>query len=676
MPSMLNKKIKLKLLKVKLHRHEAHLTLWRMLAFVLIFGSIGTYFLWKSFAAVPVVASIEAETMTIPAGASVVSDSTASSSNGILMTANATATSSAPLSFSAVANQITVRAKGVQCNGAPQIIVKVDNVPVLTTSVSSSGWTDYSAAVNLASGPHAVAVSFSNDFTKYKGGSRKFVCTRDLSVDKLTFFGASGDISAPSVASLTATPGDQQIALSWTAATDNVGVTKYEVWKDNAYVTGLTGDVRTYNVAGLTNGTAYSFRVVAYDAAGNYANSNTISATPAGTTVGTGPGTTVACTSTPAPFPSRLKAVGRNLVDENGCVMPKMKGFNIHASTGPNDPWVWEDAHFKDISANNGKVLRTVIKWNAYESTQGVINEGNLLALDKHIARAQRNGIYVILDLHLNVGAVPTWTTAGDDETEKYAIYGQKITQTLAQRYSVARAADGLTIDPRTVIGFNLNEPPQDGATINGNNSIPTFEAQQRQMIDWFRKAGSPGWIGFVSLAYANQKPQLTAPRISANPDAYDSVGGNVVFVAHDYLVYNDSTDPNTDSRQSNGALADTRFANPGAHWLALADPHSFPTDPTLVTRAKAQMKGYLAPFNTYADAAQMPLMVGEFGWSNATGFNGKCEYYKAKREAMNSVNSAIQLHWIYGTDPARDRWSAKSGTTWDPDVLAWLQAP
>jgi hypothetical protein len=477
----------------------------------------------------------------------------------------------------------------------------------------------------------------------------------------------------PTQSVLTAVPGNQQVALSWTESTDNVGVVRYQVYKNTTeYVTDLPATARNYTVTGLTNGQTYNFRVVAFDAAGNYKNSNIVAIAP---TSGTPIGTSVC--STPAPFPSRLKTSGRNLIDENGCIVPKMKGFNMHAATTAGSSWTWPNSDYADIANNGGKVLRTVVIWSAYEAQQGVLNPTNLAALDTHIARAQRNGLYVILELHLNVGRVPSWATSGDDETDKYLIYGQNITQTLAQRYNVARTADGITINPKTVLGFSLNEPPQDGTTTNGNNSIPTFESTQRQMIRWFRQAGATNWIGFVTLAYANQKPYVNSPRISANPDAYDEVGGNVVFDAHDYLVYNDSTDPNTDSRQASGVLADTRYFNPGAHWLALADPHSFPSDLTLATRAKSQMKAYLKPFDTYATAANMPLMIGEFGWNgDTTGGTGKTAYYAAKREAIDSVRPVIETHWIYANSKTQDQWSAKtSATTWDPDVLAWLKS-
>lgn len=67
------------------------------------------------------------------------------------------------------------------------------------------------------------------------------------------------------------------IDLSWTAATDNVGVTEYNVYQ-GATVVGLTTDI-TYTITSLTPDTSYSFRVTARDAAGNESGfSNTITA--------------------------------------------------------------------------------------------------------------------------------------------------------------------------------------------------------------------------------------------------------------------------------------------------------------------------------------------------------------------------------------------------------------
>lgn len=68
--------------------------------------------------------------------------------------------------------------------------------------------------------------------------------------------------------------------LSWTAATDNVSVTGYDVYQNGIKInlTNITGT--TYNVTGLSPATTYGYYVKAKDAAGNQsANSSTLNVT-------------------------------------------------------------------------------------------------------------------------------------------------------------------------------------------------------------------------------------------------------------------------------------------------------------------------------------------------------------------------------------------------------------
>ncbi|MFD8011707.1 carbohydrate binding domain-containing protein [Streptomyces sp. NPDC058955] len=89
----------------------------------------------------------------------------------------------------------------------------------------------------------------------------------DLSLDGPG--GGGGDTQAPSapaglqVASKTAS----SVTLAWTAATDNVGVTGYDVYQGATKVSTVTGTTAT--VGGLAPSTAYTFTVRARDAAGN-----------------------------------------------------------------------------------------------------------------------------------------------------------------------------------------------------------------------------------------------------------------------------------------------------------------------------------------------------------------------------------------------------------------------
>ena len=72
--------------------------------------------------------------------------------------------------------------------------------------------------------------------------------------------------TAPSLSSSSKT--ETTIDLSWTAATDDIAVTGYKVYKDATLETTL-GNVLSYQITGLTASTAYNFTVTALDAAGN-----------------------------------------------------------------------------------------------------------------------------------------------------------------------------------------------------------------------------------------------------------------------------------------------------------------------------------------------------------------------------------------------------------------------
>jgi chitodextrinase len=79
---------------------------------------------------------------------------------------------------------------------------------------------------------------------------------------------------------LTATPiSASRINLSWNASLDNVAVSGYEVRRNGALLATL-GTVTVYQDAGLAASTAYSYRVRAFDAAGNQSPlSSSVSAT-------------------------------------------------------------------------------------------------------------------------------------------------------------------------------------------------------------------------------------------------------------------------------------------------------------------------------------------------------------------------------------------------------------
>jgi hypothetical protein len=128
---------------------------------------------------------LEAEGMSLSASQGMVfSDANASGGRGLLIWSDGSASES----FTTTGvRSVSVRARGDQCAGAPQMVVAIDGNAVLRASVSSAGWATYAAPAAPADGPHTVTVSFTND---YLGDG----CDRNLRVDAIEF---SPTVAAP-----------------------------------------------------------------------------------------------------------------------------------------------------------------------------------------------------------------------------------------------------------------------------------------------------------------------------------------------------------------------------------------------------------------------------------------------------------------------------------------------
>lgn len=81
--------------------------------------------------------------------------------------------------------------------------------------------------------------------------------------------------TAPSV--LSATADEVSAMLSWTASTDNVGVTGYRILRDSVEI--ATTTATSYTDTGLTASTTYLYAVSAYDAAANESSATSLSVT-------------------------------------------------------------------------------------------------------------------------------------------------------------------------------------------------------------------------------------------------------------------------------------------------------------------------------------------------------------------------------------------------------------
>lgn len=85
-------------------------------------------------------------------------------------------------------------------------------------------------------------------------------------------------------------PTSNSVALSWTAATDNIGVASYEIYANGTLKTTVGGSLTSTVVTGLSSSTAYNFYIIAKDASGNpspqsnIATETTLAGQPGGNT--------------------------------------------------------------------------------------------------------------------------------------------------------------------------------------------------------------------------------------------------------------------------------------------------------------------------------------------------------------------------------------------------------
>lgn len=205
----------------------------------------------------------------------------ANNSDDMIVTVNGTAgpfSVSSPntaVSYAGGSSQtVTWVVGGTTANG-----VNCANVDILISTNGGSTWSTLLAATPN-DGTQAVTIPNTPGTTNrimVKGTNHIFF---DVSNTNFTITAGSSDTVAPSAPTALAASGTTQTStnLSWTASTDNVGVTGYDVYQGTTLKATVT--TTSYAVTGLTASTAYTFSVKAKDAAGNIsAASNVVNVT-------------------------------------------------------------------------------------------------------------------------------------------------------------------------------------------------------------------------------------------------------------------------------------------------------------------------------------------------------------------------------------------------------------
>ena len=226
----------------------------------------------------------------------------ANNSDDVLITVNATAgpfTVSAPnttVNYAGNSSQtITWNVAGTTANNVNcanvDILLSTDGgftYPITLLAATPNDGTQNVTIPNLAGTTNRIMV---------KGTNHIFF---DVSNANFTITNSTPDTTAPTAPTLTASgTTSNSTDLSWSGATDNIGVSGYDVYQDGVFR--ATTASTTFTATGLSASTTYSFYVISKDAAGNVSpasNTVTITTITPDTTVPTAPSLTASGTTT------------------------------------------------------------------------------------------------------------------------------------------------------------------------------------------------------------------------------------------------------------------------------------------------------------------------------------------------------------------------------------------
>jgi chitodextrinase len=157
-------------------------------------------------------------------------------------------------------------ANGVNCANV-DILLSTDGgftYPYTLSAATPNDGTQVVTIPNLAGTTNRIMV---------KGTNHIFF---DVSNTNFTITNSAPDTTAPTAATLSASGTTANSTnLSWSGATDNIGVSGYDVYQDGVFRASVTGT--TFTATGLSASTTYTFYVIAKDAAGNFSPaSNTV----------------------------------------------------------------------------------------------------------------------------------------------------------------------------------------------------------------------------------------------------------------------------------------------------------------------------------------------------------------------------------------------------------------
>lgn len=207
-----------------------------LIIFIVVFGCLGAFLLWRTFAATPEVIRQEAENMGLPTRiAKIATNKNTKSGKHVTFSAdlNDTTKASSPVMFPNKVSSVSVVAYGNeyngQCSGRPYVGLKIDNTvvikPVREGAINNQvtdKWAAYSATIpvdlKLDKGTTHTVQLLTSNVSQKKDAKGKVTekCNRLLAVDTIIFYGENGSTTPVPTVSLGVSPASIQAGSSST----------------------------------------------------------------------------------------------------------------------------------------------------------------------------------------------------------------------------------------------------------------------------------------------------------------------------------------------------------------------------------------------------------------------------------------------------------------------------
>jgi uncharacterized repeat protein (TIGR01451 family) len=443
------------------------------------------------------------------------------------------------------ANYVSSRTTKPGTNYTTRVITSPDADILEDRIVTAAG--NYSATASLSSGNWVMQI----------------VALRAASV--------AGDTQPPTAPSqLVATPiSSAQINLTWTASTDNVGVTGYRVERCQGagcttFVDVGASTTTSYSSTGLTSSTSYTYRVRATDAAGNFSGYSNTSTTSTPAPVDTQPPTNPTSLVSSAISSSRIDLTWAGSTDNVGVTAYRIErcqgaGCANFAETGTSTTTTYSDLALTGSTSYSYRVRATDAAGNlsAYSNpstavtpapadTQPPTDPIGLIA--SAVSSTQINLSWTGSTDNVGVTAYhlercsgtgcTTWGEVATPGTAAYSDAGLTAGTSYSYRVRAADAAGNLSGYSNVATTTTTGGVPSPIAFLQVNSAVP--QTPQTTVTVPFRGAQTGGNLNVVAIGWGTPNAQVISVSdttgnvytVAATPTVQTGVQAHVIFVA------------------------------------------------------------------------------------------------------------------------------------------------